>query len=266
MNKLQLLSYGGGVQSVAMVLLVAAGKLPRPDAIVMADTGREKTSTWEYLEQHIQPMLADKGMKIEIAPHTLATVDLFSLSTQRILMPMYTTKSPDVMPDAQFNDKHGRKISKLPTYCSSEWKKQVIARYVKKTYGIPAIRISTWLGYSLDEIKRMKSSPMRSVKYPLINDFPMTRQDCKMFILQSSLPLPQKSACWMCPHMNDAEWLAMKSSHPQDFERAAALEAELQLKDPDVWLHKSAVPLAQVQLEESDDEMESQCGLGLCMI
>lgn len=266
MNKFQLLSYGGGVQSVAMVLLVANGKLPKPDAIVMADTGREKTSTWEYLEQYIQPLLAGKGMKVEIAPHTFATVDLFSLSTERILMPMYTTKKPDVMPDAEFIDERGRKVSKLPTYCSGEWKRNVVQRYLRNTYSVRPKQTVTWFGFSLDETRRMQSNPDRQAFYPLIESYPVTRDDCKRYILECGLPLPQKSACWMCPHMNDAEWLAMKASHPQDFERAALLEAELQLKDPDVWLHKSAVPLAQVELDESAEQLESQCGLGLCMI
>ena len=34
-------SYGGGVQSVAMAIMVANGMLKRPECIVMADTGRE---------------------------------------------------------------------------------------------------------------------------------------------------------------------------------------------------------------------------------
>lgn len=44
----QVLSYGGGVQTVAMVALVLQGRLPRPDMIVIADTSREKQSTWDY--------------------------------------------------------------------------------------------------------------------------------------------------------------------------------------------------------------------------
>lgn len=264
--KFNLLSYGGGIQSVAMVLLVASGKLPRPDAIVMADTGREKTSTWEYLEQYIQPLLASKGAIVEIAPHSFATVDLFSLSTGRILMPMYTTKKSDVMPDAEFIDGHGRKVAKLPTYCSGEWKRSVVQRYLRDAYNIRPKQTITWFGFSLDETRRMRSNPDRQAFYPLIESYPVTRDDCKRYIIESGLPLPQKSACWMCPHMNDAEWLAMKASHPQDFASAVKLENELRQKDSDVWFHRSAISLSQVEFDESTEQLESQCGLGMCMI
>ena len=41
MSRQQILSYGGGIQTAAMVVLALTGRLPLPDHIVMADTGRE---------------------------------------------------------------------------------------------------------------------------------------------------------------------------------------------------------------------------------
>ena len=49
-------SYGGGTQSVAIAVLVAQGRLPRPELLVIADTGREATETWEYHEKHVAPL------------------------------------------------------------------------------------------------------------------------------------------------------------------------------------------------------------------
>lgn len=85
----QVLSYGGGRQTVAMCLLVEKGILPRPDYIIAADTGREAASTCEYLSDHIQPRMAALGLQVEIAPHSLATVDLYDASGGP-LMPVYT--------------------------------------------------------------------------------------------------------------------------------------------------------------------------------
>lgn len=48
-------SYGGGVQTVCIALLVGKGKLPIPDYIVMADTGREGQRTIDYINQFINP-------------------------------------------------------------------------------------------------------------------------------------------------------------------------------------------------------------------
>jgi hypothetical protein len=41
-----ILSYGGGIQTIAMCVLVAQDRLERPDAIIVADTGREMPTTW----------------------------------------------------------------------------------------------------------------------------------------------------------------------------------------------------------------------------
>ncbi len=70
-------SYGGGTQSIAIALLVASGKLPKPDLIVFADTGREASETFEYTERHVSPLLASIGLTIETASHDLSKVDLY---------------------------------------------------------------------------------------------------------------------------------------------------------------------------------------------
>ncbi len=56
-DRLQILSNGGGTQSTAMIVLIAQGVLQRPDAIIIADTGREASTTWEYLEQVTGPYM-----------------------------------------------------------------------------------------------------------------------------------------------------------------------------------------------------------------
>ena len=66
-------SYGGGVQSAAIAVLVLRGELPRPACIVMADTSREASATWAYLDGVVQPALAEVGLRVEIALHELAT-------------------------------------------------------------------------------------------------------------------------------------------------------------------------------------------------
>ena len=63
------MSYGGGKQTVAMVTLVLEGKLQKPDVIVMADTGREVQTTFEYLNRVVQPALKAIGLQVEIAGH-----------------------------------------------------------------------------------------------------------------------------------------------------------------------------------------------------
>src|SRR6188768_436164 len=85
---LQVMSYGGGRQTIAMAILVARGILPAPDRIVIADTGREAASTWTYMNTYVQPLLDASGLTVERAPHKLATVDLYGLNGD-LLIPAF---------------------------------------------------------------------------------------------------------------------------------------------------------------------------------
>lgn len=139
MSKHIIFSYGGGTQSAAVVVLIVQGRLPRPERIVMADTGREASQTWDYLREVMQPYLATVGLSVEIASHDLATVDLYGKNGD-LLIPAYTENGM------------------LPGLCSTEWKKRPISRWLRgQGYG-PANPVITWIGISLDEIGRAKPS------------------------------------------------------------------------------------------------------------
>src|SRR5215207_8375625 len=133
-QRTQILSYGGGVQTIAMIALIRQGRLPRPDMIVFANTGREKQSTWDYLDEIVQPALERAGMTVEIAPHSLATVDLNGHNGD-LLIPVYTA------------------TGKLPTFCSTEWKQRVIMRYLRSR---DVEQADVWIGFSMDESNRVE--------------------------------------------------------------------------------------------------------------
>lgn len=244
------LSYGGGRQSVAMCLLVLHEVLPRPDYVLMANTGREARSTFEYLDAYVRPALAKAGIEFHIAPHSLATVDLYSKGSRTLLLPVYT------------------ETGKLQTWCSGEWKAAVNQRYLRSL----GVRSATsWIGFTLDELHRVKGygeSPWwRS--YPLIEQLPMTRTDCEVLIEKMGWPLPAKSACWMCPHRTNEEWRHIRDTEPDHWQQAVALDQELRDEDErgGVYLHQGRVPLAEADLDAPDRrEPSRQCALGLCWI
>jgi hypothetical protein len=236
-------SYGGGIQTIAILTLVAEGKLPTPELAIFADTGRERSSTWEYLEEVAGPLMERLGIRFEVASHDLATVDLYAHNGD-LLMPAYTTDG------------------KLPTFCSQEWKRQVCLRRLRQLGYGPKKPVVTWYGMSLDEIHRMSDSRLQwhSHHYPLILDVPLRRIECETQIERFGLPLPRKSACWMCPHMNDAEWQEVRA-HPTDWAKAVALDEEIRANDEHggVWLHKSRVPLAQAEFADKEELPLFEC-------
>lgn len=246
-------SYGGGTQTIALALLIAMGKLPKPDVIVICDTGREASETWEYTFRYVLPLLDSIGLTIEIAPHELATVDLYAKNGD-LLLPAFTT------------------TGKFPTFCSEEWKKRVFRRYIRAK-GID--RCTTWLGMSTDELERVKTSDVdwQHYHWPLIFDVPMSRVECRQLILNYGWPDPPKSSCWNCPHRQNPQWLRLKRFYPQDFAKAVDLDEEIRRNDPlhAVYLHHSAKPLAEVDFSQPDPvslfgEESGGCRTGFCMV
>lgn len=240
----EILSYGGGVQTIAMCVLVATGRLPRPDYVIAADTGREMPSTWEYADTYARPLLASIGLDLHIASHDLATVDLYGKNGD-LLMPLYTS------------------TGKLSTFCSGEWKARVVERYAKTILGIPSY--IAWIGFSLDERRRIKGREGK--RFPLI-DLNLTRVDCEQIILSAGLPIPPKSRCYMCPHQHNAEWREVKAI-PELWGRAVEIDLEMRDADErgDVFLHADRIPLVDANLNAVDrNEPNRQCGLGLCYV
>lgn len=60
-------SYGGGVNSTALAILLVQGRFPRyaPWRIVFADTGNERDETLEFIERHFAPWLERHGKRLE---------------------------------------------------------------------------------------------------------------------------------------------------------------------------------------------------------
>ena len=237
-------SYGGGVQSAAIAVLVLRGELPRPERIVMADTSREASATWAYLDEVVQPALVEAGLRVEVAPHTLATKDLTS-TDGRPLMPVYTSQAG------------GRRVGQMRNFCSGEWKRDVVRRYVRSLGYGPEGRsergpVVNWLGISRDEIGRMSGDRRKWIvtRWPLIFDRPTTRAGCLDLVAEAGWPRPPKSSCWCCPYRSDAQWRELRESWPEDWAQAVALEAELRERDCDVYLHRSGVPLRKALFDE----------------
>jgi 3'-phosphoadenosine 5'-phosphosulfate sulfotransferase (PAPS reductase)/FAD synthetase len=245
-TRTQVASIGGGVNSWAMLTLACEGKLPRPDIVIMADTGRECSAAWNYLSDFGAPYLKRYGLEITIAPHSLATVDLYAHNDD-LLLPMFT------------------KYGKLPGFCSNEWKARPVNRQLRKM-GVKECDI--WIGYSLSEVERVKPSSLKwqTRRFPLLENGGLTRQDCKTIIERAGLPLPDKSACWMCPHRNNAEWRNLRDNYPSDWENAIELEALVRVQDNQIWLHRSTVTLDKADISKDNKQESVPCGMGMCFV
>lgn len=231
MQNAEIWSCGGGTQSGAIATLIRHGKLPRPDFAFMTDTGRERSSTWPFVDGFIRPALASVGLDLTIVKAAdFARLEVFWDDT--VLLPGYTTQSGAV--------------GKLSPFCSGKWKQDVGERWMR-SIGIETCR--NWIGISRDEARRIRAQhrPWLALWYPLIFAVPMYRHQCVELIRSEGWTdhIPH-SACYMCPNLSDSEWIDMKVNWPDDFEAACRLEEETRLKDAHFYLHPSCVPLREV--------------------
>ena len=226
-------SCGGGVQSTAIAALICEGKLPRPDYALMTDCGYEKQATMEYVRGTLVPSLKAVGVELNL----LRTLDYANNDVVNagglVRIPAYTRTGS------------GSGI-KFKTFCSDAWKVRVAHKWMREQ-GIALAE--NWVGISTDELRRQRLSPKRWItnRYPLV-ELGLSREDCLWFICEHGWPRPPRTSCLCCPQQDDASWATTKREYPDDWQRAVEIEQSMQKVVPDVYLHRSLVPLNEVQL------------------
>jgi len=255
----EIFSSGGGTQSAAITALIVQGKLPRPDVVIIADTGYEKATTWQYLDAVIRPELAKIGIEVHRVTQEWAKCGMLSTTGKTVLMPGFTSQ---VVGQA----------GKLNGMCSNEWKVRPVNRYLRKVLGIETKNQRRWIGFSMDESRRALRMMLGDeykkgrIRFPLIHDVPLRRAEAINLVQQMGWPTPPRSACYMCPNMADDEW---RDISPDELAQAAELERELQKHDPHFWLHKSCQPIETIDFTKPDDQpelFERACSSGVCFV
>ncbi len=276
------LSLGAGVQSSVLALLLSRSDprltelgFSKPDAAVFADTGWEP----EYVYEH----LAWLEGQLDFPLIRVSSGDI------RANLRRGLTTSGHRFVDVPFYlvDEEGKK-GMLRRQCTNHYKIAPIHRRVRKLAGGRPGRpfpknqhVEMWLGISLDEVGRMKTSrePWVTHRWPLV-DLRMTRRDCaEWFASQYPDRWLPRSACVICPYRSDAHWLELKRSEPGSYNEAVRFDRWLrksranpvrELLNGRPYLHSARRPLATVIAERERDpdsinyfneECEGLCGV-----
>lgn len=266
---IRVFSYGGGVQSNAVLLLQIEGQLDY-DAFVFANVGddSENPETLDYVQNIMQPYAAQHGIEIHEARKVLRDGRKESLYkyAQR------TKRSIPIPARMGGNGAPGHRT------CTTDFKIKVVDKWIK-AQGVAWAAVG--LGISWDESDRMRGMDWhdrhgkrkfgfwKRREYPLI-DMRLRRSDLREIYDRHDLPIPPKSSCWFCPFHKHYEWLDMRRDAPALFNKAVEFEADLNQKRvalgrDRVFLHQKLVPLDQavgLQLSLFDDD--SQCDEGYC--
>lgn len=244
------ISYGGGVQSTALMVLAGTGVIDYPLA-VMANVGddSEHPATLRYVRDIAAPWMAEHGIEFHLLDRTRRDGSVETLYG-RLTMP--GSRSLPI-PVRMANGAPGTRS------CTADFKIRVTGKFLKARGATADHPATVAIGISLDEIERAnnrRTEPHETIVYPLIGigddtELKLTRLDCERIIRRAGLPVPPKSSCTFCPLHKAATWQDMARDEPELFERAADLEdllnqrRQLLGKDP-VYLTRFATPLREV--------------------
>ena len=184
------LSFGGGLQTTAIVTLMAKGEVV-VDEVVFADTGVEKPETYWYIEEYIKPLLQVLQVPFITVKSYLGT--LYEHCWEKKIIPSI----------------HNR-------WCTDKFKVRPIEKYLKRE-GIVLI------GFSADEVKRSEKPSRMTREFPLI-ERGLSSADCARIISDSGWPVPLRSSCYICVFNPYPEWNWLKNNHPDLIDKALALE------------------------------------------
>ncbi|MCD0483452.1 phosphoadenosine phosphosulfate reductase [Streptacidiphilus sp. ASG 303] len=263
-------SFGGGVQSMAALVLAAQGRIDY-HTFLFANVGddSENPATLTYVQRYARPYAAAHGIELT----TLDRVMVRSGETRTLYGEITREGSKSLkIPVRMSNGAPGTRS------CTADYKILVIGRELKRRGATPDHPATVGIGISLDEIhraNRRRSEPHEHIAYPLL-ELGLRRTDCARIIRDAGLPVPPKSSCWFCPFKRPESWHEQRRSEPELFEKACQLEELLnrrrdELGKDHVYLTRFGKPLRDAIPDGVDtlpfeiDDGDGLCDSGWCM-
>ena len=190
---LRVISYGSGVQSTALLVLAAEGKIDFKTALFCnVGDDSENPDTLKYLHEVAMPYAREHGIELIELQKVLRTGEIDTLY-QRI------TKEGSRSIPIPIRVSNGAPGNRS---CTADFKIKVVDKWLREN-SAKLLGAIVGLGISLDEFQRVKPNMDPDTKswkenvFPLI-DLRMDRQDCINVIQRAGLPVPPKSACYFC--------------------------------------------------------------------
>lgn len=235
----RVLSYGGGLDSFAM-LLDAIERDDPPDVVAFVDVAGdgapgEWPGTYRHIAEVVRPLCARRGIDfVSISAATGYPVrdatSLFSWMEARGQIPV---AGPNRICTRV------AKVERFERWMSDRWPRQ---------------DVEVWIGFEAGEEARADKDPnagapkrskqrvepaaaRRHNRFPLI-ERGICRCRCVELVRRLGYPIPRKSACVFCPYGSLRDWQTLAAELPDQFAQVAALEAA---KPPTKAGHKLSI-------------------------
>lgn len=255
---INVVSLGAGKQSIYMLLRGLAGEFKyKPDYAIFSDTESEPEYVYEQLEWVVRYCKDKYDFEILFARKGNLMLDIENYVKGRI----------DRVSMIPFFLENGS-LSKRQ--CTLDYKIAPLRKIIQKIRNKEQVRL--WIGISLDEIERVKDSPVKYIThwYPLVENR-ITIDQIVHYYNKNNIKEPGKSACLICPFHSWEYWSALKRYSRSDFEKACRFD-EMIRKYPGLrnkpYLTRYLKPLREIDFSQHPslfpeliEECEGLCGL-----
>ena len=263
-NPKKFISWGAGLQSTCLGVMVILGMLPKVDGIIFADPGWEHPYTYKTVDFYTK-YFTENGLLVDIVSVGTSIKDFNWVNSPPFF---YTTGAP------------------ITRQCTSYYKIQPIRQAMRRLCGLSASNTGRtlkksaycYMGISYDEAQRMRDSDRNWIayEYPLV-DMKWTRKTCTKLFVDNNLPIPMKSSCMVCPYHKKKEWALIKNTYPEEWDELIKFDEKIRDASPRMrarhtnahcYLWKGTIPLKDVDFSEidTDKEIEDICDAGYCFI
>lgn len=275
-----ILSLGAGVQSTAVLLLAAEGRLPKLDAAIFSDTGWEPQHVYDHLDRLEREVARPAGIPVVRVSAGNIRADALDPAHRFASMPLYILNK-DGSPGMSRRQ------------CTSEYKIKPIKEGVRRLLGaddepnsagrirpgrVPKGRIAQqWIGISTDEAHRARDSDVSYISHafpllamgavgtpPLIGASGRegwSRTDCIRYLTSMGYGTTPKSACIGCPFHGNRAWRDLRDNQPAEWQDAVEFDAAIRAGSAraneqsvpllgTAYLHRSRIPLSEAPIDK----------------
>ncbi|MFF0725177.1 hypothetical protein [Streptomyces sp. NPDC004134] len=255
------------MQSTALLLLAAEGRLPKWDAAIFADVGWEPKSVYDHLDRLCREVAEPAGIPVYRVRHKPRG------GGERIsgnLRADSLTPGAFVRMPVFVRNREGSGAAMVRRQCTDEYKVKPVKAKIRALLGYPhptpvpaGVFVEQAIGISRDEFTRAKDADVRYLR----NVFPLldldgaadgrpgwTRTDCLRYLRAHGWGQTPKSACIGCPFHGNRQWRELRDEHPQEWADAVDFDRQLRtlqlrgIKEAP-YLHRSLIPLERAPID-----------------
>lgn len=268
------ISYGGGVQSTALIVLAAQGRLEPImggplTAALFANTGddSEHPATLRFVREFMQPWALERGIVVHELNRRTKDGEIETLWGRATHPDKRSLPIPVRLSNGAPASRH----------CTVDFKIKVLQKWIKAHGASAEDPAVVAVGISTDEFQRANNKSDAKFErrvFPLL-ELGLNRGDCVELIKEAGVPVPPKSSCFFCPWHTMETWSEMKRDEPELFEKSCRLEEILNEKadrfgHKHTFLTRSLKPLRESVLEAPEDLFsefnDGQCDSGVCWV